>query len=157
MRTIIAFFNVICTLFNCAFCVSLFCLLDELDFKPEKSQDLCETLRTYFPVELFIVLYLGSTAFYYKNWLQLLLLFPIILYNIRFYWQKRHKIYCGIGEIAKDKEILSFIYKIKFVYYTIVAVFNVIKFIFCATDMVSYKVWGNTNFFGNVISLIGFY
>ncbi len=39
----------------------------------------------------------------------------------------------------------------------ILSVFNLIKLIICTTNMVSYRVFGDTNFFTNVIKFIGFY
>ena len=37
------------------------------------------------------------------------------------------------------------------------AIFNLIKFVISATNMLSYNVWGDTNFFTNIIKIIGFY
>ena len=70
---------------------------------------------------------------------------------------KKYKIYYAIGEVKKDFREFSFTYKIKFVYYMILSVFNLIKLIICTTNMVSYRVFGDTNFFTNVIKFIGFY
>ena len=70
---------------------------------------------------------------------------------------KKYKIYYAIGEVKKDFREFSFSYKIKFVYYLVLSVFNLIKLIICTTNMVSYRVFGDTNFFTNVIKFIGFY
>ena len=70
---------------------------------------------------------------------------------------KKYKIYYAIGEVKKDFREFSFSYKIKFVYYLVLSVFNLIKLIICTTNMVSYRVFGDTNFFTNVIKIIGFY
>ena len=39
----------------------------------------------------------------------------------------------------------------------ILSLFNLIKLIISTTNMVSYRVFGDTNFFTNVIKFIGFY
>ena len=70
---------------------------------------------------------------------------------------KKYKIYYAIGEVKKDFREFSFSYKIKFVYYLVLSVFNLIKLIICTTNMVSYRVFGDTNFFTNIIKFIGFY
>ena len=70
---------------------------------------------------------------------------------------KKYKIYYAIGETKRDYVYLSFSYKIKFVYYMILSFFNLIKLIITATNMVSYNLFGDTNFFTNIIKLIGFY
>ena len=70
---------------------------------------------------------------------------------------KKYKIYYAIGETKRDYVDLSFSYKIKFVYYMILSFFNLIKLIIAATNMVSYNLFGDTNFFTNIIKLIGFY
>ena len=57
----------------------------------------------------------------------------------------------------KDTDKLSLPYKFKFVYYMFLAIFNLIKFVISATNMLSYNVWGDTNFFTNIIKIIGFY
>ena len=62
-----------------------------------------------------------------------------------------------MGEIKIDTEKLSLPYKVKFVYYMFLAIFNLIKFVISATNMLSYNVWGDTNFFTNIIKIIGFY
>ena len=56
-----------------------------------------------------------------------------------------------------DTDKLSLPYKFKFVYYMFLAIFNLIKFVISATNMLSYNVWGDTNFFTNIIKIIGFY
>ena len=56
-----------------------------------------------------------------------------------------------------DTEKMSLPYKFKFVYYMFLAIFNLIKFVISATNMLSYNVWGDTNFFTNVIKIIVFY
>ena len=33
------------------------------------------------------------------------------------------------------------------------AIFNLIKFVISATNMLSYNVWGDTNFFTNIIKI----
>ena len=73
------------------------------------------------------------------------------------YLNKKHRIYYALGEIKIDTEKLSLPYKFKFVYYMLLAIFNLIKFVISATNMVSYNVWGDTNFFTNIIKIIGFY
>ena len=70
---------------------------------------------------------------------------------------KKHRIYYALGEVKIDIEKLSLPYKIKFVYYMFLAIFNLIKFVISATNMLSYNVWGDTNFFTNIIKIIGFY
>ena len=70
---------------------------------------------------------------------------------------KKHRIYYALGEIKIDTEKLSLPYKVKFVYYMFLAIFNLIKFVISATNMLSYNVWGDTNFFTNIIKIIGFY
>ena len=70
---------------------------------------------------------------------------------------KKYKIYYAIGETKRDYVDLSFSYKIKFVYYMILSFFKLIKLIITATNMVSYNLFGDTNFFTNIIKLIGFY
>ena len=70
---------------------------------------------------------------------------------------KKYKIYYAIGETKRDYVDLSFSYKIKFIYYMILSFFNLIKLIITATNMVSYNLFGDTNFFTNIIKLIGFY
>ena len=70
---------------------------------------------------------------------------------------KKYKIYYAIGETKRDYVDLSFSYKIKFVYYMILSFFNLIQLIITATNMVSYNLFGDTNFFTNIIKLIGFY
>ena len=70
--------------------------------------------------------------------------------------KKKHRIYYALGEkIAQEK--LSFPYKIKFVYYMFLSIFNLIKFVISTTNMLSYNMWGDTNFFTNIIRIIGFY
>ncbi len=69
----------------------------------------------------------------------------------------KHRIYYALGEVKFDTEKLSLPYKIKFVYYMFLAIFNLIKFVISATNMVSYNMWGDTNFFTNIIRIIGFY
>ena len=69
---------------------------------------------------------------------------------------KRHSGYYALGDKI-DSEKLSFPYKFKFVYYMFLAIFNLIKFVISATNMVSYNMWGDTNFFTNIIRIIGFY
>ena len=71
--------------------------------------------------------------------------------------KKKHRIYHALGEVTKDIENMSFPYKVKFVYYMFLAIFNLIKFVISATNMVSYNMWGDTNFFTNIIKIIGFY
>ena len=56
-----------------------------------------------------------------------------------------------------DTDKLSLTYKFKFVYFMFLAIFNLIKFVISATNMLSYNVWGDTNFFTNIIKIIGFY
>lgn len=70
---------------------------------------------------------------------------------------KKYKIYYAIGETKRDYADLSFTYKIKFIYYMILSFFNLIKLIISATNMVSYNLFGDTNFFSNIIKLIGLY
>ena len=70
--------------------------------------------------------------------------------------RKKHRVYYALGEKV-DADNLSLSYKIKFVYYMFLAIFNLIKFIISATNMVSYNMWGDTNFFSNIIRIIGFY
>ena len=72
------------------------------------------------------------------------------------YLKKRHRIYYALGEKI-NSENLSLSYKIKFVYFMFLSVFNLIKFVISATNMVSYNMWGDTNFFSNIIRIIGFY
>ena len=55
MLTILAFVNFIGALFNCTLCIFIFSVVDELEFKPEKANELSDTLSKYFPVELFIL------------------------------------------------------------------------------------------------------
>ena len=56
-----------------------------------------------------------------------------------------------------DADKLSFPYKTKFVYFMLLSIINFIKFVISATNMVSYKMWGDTNFFTNIIKIIGLY
>ena len=73
------------------------------------------------------------------------------------YLNKKHRIYYALGEVKRDNEDMSLAYKVKFVYYMFLAIFNLIKFVISATNMVSYNMWGDTNFFTNIIRIIGFY
>ena len=77
--------------------------------------------------------------------------------SINSFLNKKHRIYHALGEVTKDIENMSFPYKVKFVYYMFLAIFNLIKFVISATNMVSYNMWGDTNFFTNIIKIIGFY
>lgn len=70
---------------------------------------------------------------------------------------KKYKIYSPIGEVRKDYVGLSFMYKVKFVFYTFLSFFNLIKLVVCASNMVSYKLFGDTNLFFNIFNIIGFY
>ena len=81
----------------------------------------------------------------------------IIIFYKYSYLNKKHRIYYAIGEIKIDSDKLSLPYKIKFVYYMFLAIFNSIKLVISATNMVSYNMWGDTNFFTNIIKFIGLY
>ena len=81
----------------------------------------------------------------------------IIIYSKFSFLKNKHRIYYPLGELKFDTEKLSLPYKFKFVYYMFLAIFNLIKFVISATNMVSYNMWGDTNFFTNIIRIIGFY
>ena len=83
MITITNFFNFIGSLFNCALNICIFSLIDELKFKPEKSVDLSDTIRKYFPIELIIITINFITALFYRNYFQILVCLPIFLYDLR--------------------------------------------------------------------------
>ena len=83
MFTITSFFNFIGSLFNCALNICIFSLIDELKFKPEKGVELSDTLRKYFPIELFIISCNLITAFFYRYYFQIIFCLPIYLYDLQ--------------------------------------------------------------------------
>ena len=91
---------------------------------------------------------------YLSLWFEIVSIYLIYIYS---FLNNKHRIYYALGEIKIDTEKLSLPYKIKFVYYMFLAIFNLIKFVISATNMVSYNMWGDTNFFTNIIKIIGFY
>ena len=82
MLTIIAFINFILTVFNTILCIYTFCIVDELDIKPEKINELSDILLYYFPLEATILFFIFSTALYYGNILQIIIIVPLICYNL---------------------------------------------------------------------------
>lgn len=82
MLTILAFVNFIGALFNCTLCIFIFSIVDELEFKPEKANELSDTLSKYFPVELIILSFTIISALFLGNWFQLVFCCPIWIYNI---------------------------------------------------------------------------
>lgn len=83
MFTILAFINFIGALFNCTLCIFIFSIVDELEFKPEKANELSDTLSKYFPVELFILTFTILSALCLGNWFQLVFCIPLWLFNIQ--------------------------------------------------------------------------
>ena len=83
MLTIIAFINLVGILFNCAICIYIFSLVDDLEFKPEKSNELSDTLTKYFPIEFFILSFNIMTAIFLGNWFQIVVCLPLFIYNLQ--------------------------------------------------------------------------
>ena len=83
MLTITSFINFIGSLFNCALNICIFSIIDELKFKPEKGIELSDTLRKYFPIELTIISFNLITALFYRNYFQIIVCFPIFLYDLK--------------------------------------------------------------------------
>ena len=83
MLTITSFINFIGSLFNCALNICIFSIIDELKFKPEKGIELSDTLRKYFPIELMIISFNLITALFYRNYFQIIVCFPIFLYDLK--------------------------------------------------------------------------
>lgn len=46
MKTIISFLNFVFGLFNTTLSIFIFCFIDELEYKPEKSLELSDTIKT---------------------------------------------------------------------------------------------------------------
>ena len=128
-----------------------------MEFKNEKSIEFSDAMITYFPVELIlhclVSLYVGINLKY----LQIVLCLPNLIYSIKFYLEKRHKIYISIGEVKKSYDNYSKIYKIKFAYYLSLSFIAMIKFFICFSDLLSYRIFGKTNLLVNIITLIGLY
>ncbi len=80
-----------------------------------------------------------------------------ILFFQNSYFEKKYLIYYSIGEAKKDFSTFSFTYKMKFVYYMLLTFICLIKFMIALTDMLSYRVFGETNLFINIIKFIGLY
>ena len=83
--------------------------------------------------------------------------FKIVRLRIIKSFRKKYKVYYALGESKKDYSDFSMIYKFKFVYYMIMFVICLIKFIMSLMDVVSYKIYGDTNLLFHIIQLIGLY
>lgn len=57
--------------------------MDELEFKPEKSLELSDTMKTFFPFELVLHGWVTLMAFVQGNWFQLLVTLPMFIYNLK--------------------------------------------------------------------------
>ena len=85
MLTIIALINFAGSLFNCAICIYIFSLVDDLEFKPEKSTELSDTILKYFPIEFMILCFNVMTAIFLGNWFQIVVCLPLFIYNLQMY------------------------------------------------------------------------
>jgi hypothetical protein len=82
MLTILAFLNFIGALFNCALCIFTFSIVDEIEFKPEKSTELSGLLSKYFPLEFAVLLFNMGSAIFHHHWFQFIVLLPMVIFNL---------------------------------------------------------------------------
>jgi hypothetical protein len=93
MKTIFAFSNFAISLFNTTLSIFIvtnnliykFCLVDEIEYKPEKSIELSDTMKTFFPFELILHSWITIIALIQGNWLQLIITLPMFIYNLKLY------------------------------------------------------------------------
>jgi len=154
MLTIFAFINLIGSFFNCGYSVYVFSQLDDVEYKPELGTKMSIEMSYMFPIEFIILAINIQLCLLYFNLFYFLILFPIFLYNLKQIVQKKFNQYQAIGEKV-DYKNLSMTYKFKFVYYLLIFALNIIKFIICSTNMISYKLFGEVNLLYNILHYFG--
>jgi hypothetical protein len=173
MKTIIAFFSFLICLFNTS--ISIFIVRTFLTQVLSSGRVRTQTRKVngtggnspnrnitltfqFFPVELIIHSILTLFSLIYGNYIQLIICLIAFVYNANMYYSKKYRTYYSLGEFdEKHNNEFSFSYKVKFVYYFLLTLICLIKFIVTLTDMLSYNLFGKTNLFFSIIEFISSY
>ena len=154
MLTIFAFINLIGSFFNCGYSVYVFSQLDDVVYKPELGTKMSIEMNNMFPIEFTITAINMQICLIYFNWFYFIILLPIFVYNLKQIVQEKFNKYQPIGEKVNYSN-LSMKYKFKFIYYLFLLAFNLMKFIICSTNMISYHLFGDINLLYNIFHYFG--
>jgi Cornichon protein. len=105
--------------------------------------EITDSLRKYYPVEIYISFIMSAGFYFYRDYLALMFCLPLVLYNIKMLIGKEFLCHAVFVEEYKQKDYMEKISWIKALFHTGLIFYVVVQFIVYFSKFISYWVVSN--------------
>ena len=116
---------------------------DDLKKGTISTLEITEAVRNYYPIEIFLQIFISIMLLIYKDYLAFILSFPMLVYSLKMLIKEEYKCHAFFLEEYKERKNIEQISKYKCIFHCALLAYVGIRFLRAFSKFMAYRLFGS--------------